>query len=155
MADDELAVAQVAHDMLCMTPIEPDLTGQGLLCHSMDAGSFGPNGAARPELHSEDRLTVGHIMLTGRQAIDSHDGNLAAFSHLVLARMSGLGVHGIYGGLFDLARSKSLDLGFLAGQSSALLCDESLIDGLSELRVLLANVVAQPLFLGVWTRSAR
>ena len=94
-------------------------------------------------------------MPTGRQAIDPHDSNLAAFSHLVLARMGGLGVYGIYGGLFDMTRRQPLGLGFLEGQSCALLCDESLIDGLSELRVLLANVVAQPLFLGVWARSAR
>ena len=59
MADDELAVAQVAHDMLCVTPIEPDLTGQGLLCHSMDAASFGPDRATRPELHIEGRFNAG------------------------------------------------------------------------------------------------
>ena len=66
MADDELAVAQVAHDMLCVTPIEPDLMDQGLLCHSMDAASFGPDRATRPELHREGRLLVWHIMLTSR-----------------------------------------------------------------------------------------
>ena len=107
MADDELAIAQVAHDMLCVTPIEPDLMDQGLLCHAMDAASFGPDRATRPELHRESRLIVCPIQ------IDSHDGNLAAFGHLVLACMGGLGVHGIYGGLFDLTRRQPLGLGFL------------------------------------------